>query len=294
MARQVWEAKRHGNSPDFFLFHHCHQPLRGIEAHGTRSSRQLNNTIIQTHHHIHGGSFYAQCLWWNDFLGGTRSTLLSEENYARISRASPALPRVVMIDKESQLLHRDGIKQRSFIYLMESYAQEMSLAPFWDASPAIGCKKPFIFDIFRRASTSTKSRAPQIKKLPQSQHHWHKAQLGYTPSCILLVVAVVKWLTLLFRATGPTCGKLVIIHRSHDGSPSVLMSMKNDQKSQLPHEENVKGLLSIHPNDDYECKMFLLLAKEVIEVNRYKNMGGFSKVGQTLTSTKVRGPKREK
>ena len=133
-----------------------------------------------------------------------RSTLLSEENYARISRASPALPRVVMIDKESQLLHRDGIKQRSFIYLMESYAQEMSLAPFWDASPAIGCKKPFIFDIFRRASTPRKSRAPQIKKWPQSQHHWHKAQLGYTPSCILLVVAVVKWLTLLFRATGPT------------------------------------------------------------------------------------------
>ena len=154
-----------------------------------------------------------------------RSTLLSEENYARISRASPALPRVVMIDKESQLLHRDGIKQRWFIYLMESYAQEMSLAPFWDASPAIGCKKPFIFDIFRRASTSRKSRAPQIKKWPQSQHHWHKAQLGYTPSCVLLVVAVVKWLTLLFRATGPTCGKLVTIHRSHGGSPSVLMSM---------------------------------------------------------------------
>ena len=72
------------------------------------------------------------------------------------------------------------------------------------------------------------------------------------------------------------------------------MSMKNDQKSQLPHEENVKGLLSIHPNDDYECKMFLLLAKEVIGVNRYKNMDGFSKLGQTLTSTKVRGPQRKK
>ena len=70
--------------------------------------------------------------------------------------------------------------------------------------------------------------------------------------------------------------------------------MKNDQKSQLLHEEYLKGLLSIYPNDDYACEMILLLAKEVIEVNRYKNMGGFSKVGQTLTSTKVRGPKREK
>ena len=158
--------------------------------------------------------------------------------------------------------------------------------PFGMHHQRLDVKKTFIFDIFRRASTSRKSRAPQIKKWRQSQHHWHKAQLGYTPSCILLVVAVVKWLTLLFRATGPTCGKLVIIHRSHDGSPSLLMSMKNDQKSQLPHEENVKGLLSIHPNDDYECKMFLLLAKEVIEVNRYKNMDGFSKLGRTLTSTR--------
>ena len=53
------------------------------------------------------------------------------------------------------------------------------------------------------------------------------------------------------------------------------MSMKNDQKSQLLHEEYLKGLLSIYPNDDYACEMILLLAKEVIEVNRYKNMGGF-------------------
>ena len=64
------------------------------------------------------------------------------------------------------------------------------------------------------------------------------------------------------------------------------MSMKNDQKSQLLHEEYVKGLLSIYPNDDYACEMTSLLAKEVIETNRYKNMGGFSKLGRTLTSTR--------
>ena len=66
----------------------------------------------------------------------------------------------------------------------------------------------------------------------------------------------------------------------------MLMSMKNDQKSQLLHEEYVKKLFSIYPNDDYACKMILLLVKEVNEVNRYKNMDGFSELGRTLTSTR--------
>ena len=89
-------------------------------------------------------------------------------------------------------------------------------------------------------------------------------------------------------------GKLVILHSLPGGPRSILTALKNDQKSQLLHEEYVKGLLSIYPNDDYACEMTSLLAKEVIETNRYKNMGGFSKLGQTLTSTKVQGPKPEK
>ena len=69
-----------------------------------------------------------------------------------------------MIDKESQLLHWDAIKQQSLVYIIGKDAQEMSLAPFWDASATSRCKNLDNFDIFRRASTPRKSRAPQIKK----------------------------------------------------------------------------------------------------------------------------------
>ena len=57
--------------------------------------------------------------------------------------------------------------------------------------------------------------------------------------------------------------------------------MKNDQKSQLLHEEDINGFLLIRSNGNYASEMALLLAKEVlvIEVNRYKNVDGFTALG---------------
>ena len=55
------------------------------------------------------------------------------------------MPRVVMTNKESKLLHLDAIKQHPLVYVIDKDAHEMSLAPFWDASAAIGCKNLVIF-----------------------------------------------------------------------------------------------------------------------------------------------------
>lgn len=72
---------------------------------------------------------------------------------------------------------------------------------------------------------------------------------------------------------------VVVSHSSHGGPPSTFTSLKNDKIPHVPHGEDIKGLLSICPNDDYAYEMTLLLVKEVIEANRYKNMGDFKAWG---------------